>query len=1000
MNIRSRAPTCALLLALLAVVPLAAQQRQIRGLVTGPDGQPLANAYVVVPATGAAATTDVAGRFTIEVPAGEAVLQLTNLGYLTRNVTVPAGESTVTIALEIDVLDLEGIVVTGQATSVARRNLANAVATVTTREVEEAPPAESIEKIMQGKVAGALIETNSGAPGGGVQVRLRGVSTVIGENEPLYVVDGVVVSNVAIASNANAVTQASGGSNPALTQDAVVNRAVDLNPNDIERIEILKGASAAALYGSRASNGVILITTKRGVPGAPRFSLTQRVGTFVRSNELGARNWTRDEAVAAFGSGAAEFFNADGSPIQVFDHEDQLAGRSELSSETVLSVSGGDEDTRYFISGTVKDDEGIIANTGFEKQGVRVNLHQEFGDRFRLTANTNLLHTLAQRGLTNNDNSGTSYYMVLPFTPNFFDLSPGADGQYPDNLFERSNPLETAALAQNDEDVWRFIAGGTAELDAYERDAHRISLLGTVGVDFFAQQNDLYFPPELQFEPADGLPGTSLLSNSDNMDLTMTAHLIHNYTSPGGLNATLTAGVQYEDRDLNTARIEAYGLTAGQPNRDAGVVQQIREQRQVVRDLGFFAQEEVLLRDERVLLTAGLRADRSSVNGDPNQYFFYPKAAASYRFDALTDWLDGLKLRVAYGQSGNQPQYGQKFTPLTATTNIEGLPGLVVQGVAGDAGLQPERQSEIEGGFDATLFDSSVLFEATVFQKNISDLLLQRTLAPSTGFATQIFNGGELRVRGLELALSATPIRTGDFRWISRTTFYGDRSEVTSLPVPAFETGGFGTSLGAFRIEEGASATQIVANAGLDADGNIIVAKVGDANPDFRIGFANDLEFGRFQLSSLVDWSKGNAVINLTQFLADAGANSVDFKANPQPLTLADGTVVQLGAGERRITRRGNLRDSRGYIEDGSYVKVREVTLGYELPVDLFQRIAGPALQTARLSLSGRNLLTFTDYLGLDPEVSNFGNQSIARNIDVAPFPPSRSFWLSVDLVF
>ncbi|MGH7482389.1 MAG: SusC/RagA family TonB-linked outer membrane protein, partial [Longimicrobiales bacterium] len=889
-------------LLVLAAMPVAAQQRQISGTVTSTDGTPLVNAYVVAPATDAAATTDTDGRFSLQVPAGDVLLQFSNIGYETQELTVPAGQNTVAVALEIDVLNLEGIVVTGVATTVARRNLANAVATVRTEQIDEAPPAATIEKLMQGKVAGALIETNSGAPGGGVQVRLRGVSSIIGESEPLYVIDGVVISNSAIPSNANAVTQASGGSNPALTQDAVVNRVVDINPYNIERIEILKGASAAALYGSRAANGVILITTKSGQAGEPRFTLTQRVGAFFRSNELGTRDWTRDEAVAVYGASAAQFFNADGTPIAVYDHEEQLAGRNDLSSETALSVSGGDEDTRYFVSGLVKDDEGIIANTGFEKQGLRVNLEQNLGERIQVRAHTNLLHTLAARGLTNNDNTGTSYYMVLPFTPNFFDLAPNADGEFPDNAFERSNPLETAALSTNDEDVWRFMASGDLEVDAYRSGAHAIRLLGTVGVDFFTQENDLFFPPELQFEPSDGLPGTSLLSNSDNRDLTLNANAV--YVLEGdGLSSTLTAGVQYHDQKLNTARIAAFGLTAGQPNRDAGAIQQVREERLLVRDLGFFAQEELLLLDDRMLLTAGLRADKSSVNGDPNEYFFYPKAAASYRFDDVTGFINSLKLRTAFGQSGNQPLYGQKFTPLTATSNIGGLPGLVVDGTAGDAGLTPERETEIEAGFDAELFDRDVLFEATVFQTNVTDLMLQRTLAPSTGFQTQIFNGGEMRVRGIELSLGAAPWQTPDFAWTSRTTFYADRSEITDLPVPAFETGGFGTSLGAFRIEEGKSATQIVANVGRDEDGNIIVEQVGDATPDFRMAFANDVRWGSFTLSSLVDWSRGNAVINLTEFLADAGGNSADFTENARPRELGD-TVLVLGDGQYRLALR------------------------------------------------------------------------------------------------
>ncbi|HSM59325.1 MAG TPA: SusC/RagA family TonB-linked outer membrane protein, partial [Longimicrobiales bacterium] len=818
-----------LLLLLTLAAPAAAQQRQITGTVVGPENQPLTLARVVVLGTGTTVGTDEQGVFRVAAPTGEVQLRIENLGYRSVTMTVGAGQNDVRIQMETDVFNLEGIVVTGQATSVSRRNLANAVGSVTPAMIESAPPAQSIEKVMQGQVAGAYIEQNSGAPGGGIQVRLRGVSTLIGESEPLYVVDGIMVSNVAIASNINEVSAAAGGSNPALTQDNLVNRIADLNPEDIERIEILKGASAAALYGSRAANGVILITTKRGRPGAPRVTLTQRLGFYDLSKKFGFREWTLDEAADAFrADDVASFFGSDGQPLVKQDMEELLAGRNDLSWETLATISGGNDDTRYFLSGTWREDEGVIDNTFYDKQSLRGNLDQRIGDDLQITANANVIHSVSDRGLTNNDNSGTSYYMVFPFTPSFVPLTRGADGTYPSNPFERSNPVQTAALMSNEEEVWRAIAGMRATWDVHEAGDHSLQLMGTLGVDFFQQKNDLFFPPELQFEDDDGLPGTSLLSNSDNTDITVSGHAVYGFADPDrGIISTATAGVQFEDRELNTARISSFGLTAGQPTLDAGVVTNIREIRQRIKDLGVFAQEELLMLDERLLLTAGIRADRSSVNAETDRFFVYPKASASYRFDFPATGIDALKVRAAWGQSGNQPLYGQKFTPLTATSNIGGLPGLIVQGTVAAEDLQPEQQTEIEAGFDLTLLEGRAQFEATAFQKTITDMLLQRTPAPSTGFATEIFNGGELRVRGLELALLATPYAVGDFSWTSSTTFYRDDSQVTDLPVPAFEVGGFGTGLGAFRIEEGASATQIVGT--IDDEGT--VARIGDATP-------------------------------------------------------------------------------------------------------------------------------------------------------------------------
>jgi outer membrane receptor protein involved in Fe transport len=334
---------------------------------------------------------------------------------------------------------------------------------------------------------------------------------------------------------------------------------------------------------------------------------------------------------------------------------------------------------------------------------------------------------------------------------------------------------------------------------------------------------------------------------------------------------------------------------------------------------------------------------------------------------------------------------------LDATQNIGGLPGLTVLGTTGAEDLKIERQREIETGVDATLFDSRVSLEVTYYKKFVSDLLLSRSRAPSTGFVTEFFNGGKLETQGIEVALAAQPVQ-GDLSWTTRATFFHDNSEVTELPVPSFRTGGFGTALGAFQIEEGESATQIVAD--ISEGDSSFVAVVGDANPDFKLAWVNDVDYKGLNFYFLWDWQEGGNLINLTKLLYDFDANTADFDSDPEfvenigPVEVMD----TLTLGERRVTGFGV--ETRPYIEDASYLKLREASISYTLPGSLTQGLWGTSVDRVRLTLSGRNLLTFTDYTGLDPEVSNFGNQPIARNIDVAPFPPSRSFWLSVDVNF
>jgi TonB-dependent starch-binding outer membrane protein SusC len=983
-----RAPRSSLLFVLpliLGPASLAAQGRVLRGtVVDSATGNPITAANIAVRGTTLGAATGPDGRFTVaNVPAGDAPITVRRIGYRAREIVVRPEQNDIRVTMLSDPLQLEAVVVSGQATAVERRNLPNAVAIVNAEELERVS-SQSVEHALQGKIAGAVIQTNSGAPGGGVQVRMRGVTSINAASEPLYVVDGVIVSNVAIPSNQNAVTAAASGSNPSLDQDAQVNRVADLNPNDIETIEVLKGAAASAIYGSRASNGVVIITTKRGRAGRLDTRITQRLGSYQLSNKLGARRFTSlQEAEDVWGSAAANYFR----PGVVYDHEKELAGRTPLSAETLVDLSGGSDRTRYFLSGAWKNDGGIIDNTGFQRQSLRANIQQDFGSRVSLDAASNVIRTDARRGLTNNDNAGVSFYMVLPFTPSFLNLRRQTDGTFPTHPFQASNPLQTAALMRNDEIVWREIGSGRLTYDAFRTQSQNLRFVATGGVDYFTQKNDLLFPPELQFERTGGQPGTSLLSNSDNLNLNIGVNGIHTWEPGRWGRATTSFGTTYATRDLDIARVVSRNLVGGLGIVNAGTNIQVKQLKQRVEDFSTFAQEELLMLDERLLLTAGLNADRSSVNSDDNKLFVYPKLAGSYRLTRLIPWVDELKLRAAYGESGNQPLYGQKFTPLTATQNLAGLPGLVVEGTVGSTNLRPERQREIEGGFDANVYDSRGTIEFSVFQKNISDLLLERTLPSSSGFATEIFNGGKLRTSGVELGLGVVPIQRPDLQWVVRSTYFSNRSKIIELPVPTFRAGGFGTALGSFQIEQGASPTQIVGNDSLP-DGSTVVRKIADANPNFVASFSTDLSFRRFRFSGLLDWQDGGAVINLTKFLYDLGQNTEDFA---KPITVG---TLQTTVGANRL--RLFPKQTKVYVEDASFAKLRELTLAYEVP----ERYLRGRARSAELSLSGRNLYTWTKYTGLDPEVSNFGNQNIARNIDVAPFPPSRSFWFSVQVGF
>jgi TonB-dependent starch-binding outer membrane protein SusC len=670
-------------------------------------------------------------------------------------------------------------------------------------------------------------------------------------------------------------------------------------------------------------------------------------------------------------------------------------GRRDLARESSLSVSGGTENTRYFVSGLVQDNPGIAQNTGYDKQALQLNLDQAFGSRATLAVGAGITHSVASRGLTGNDNAGVSYYSALSYTPSFIDIREHNGVFTNTGDFINSNPAQTAALSTNDENVWRAIGSANLRWDVYQAGAQKLTLVTNGGVDFFQQRNDLYFPRELQFEADDELPGTAILGDARNVNMNAGVNLVHVLApESGAFTATTSGGMQYEDRDLTLSQIVGRN-TASRIPAFAGKTE-VDGARQRSRDFGVYAQEELLLLNDHLTVTGGLRADRSSVNADPDQFYFYPKAAASYRLDSPFSRVDELKFRVAFGSSGNLPFYAQRYTPALGGRNLEGVLGLRVQGAVGDPDLHPERNTELEGGVDVVMAGGRARLELTGYNKVISDFIISPPLAPSSGFGALSINGGSYRVRGVEALLEATPVQRGTTTWLTRVSFAADRAKVTDLggdnPKLAFLTqynpgNHFGFDYGGFRIKEGESPTAMWI-LDVDAEGNSVERVLGDVNPDFRMGFSNEVNVGPVGLYALVDWAHGGLAANLTKSYYDDSQNGADWTGC---------NTSETCEGSERAARQAE--GVTQYAESASYVKLREVSMSYALPGSLLSRVSNN-VSGARLTLSARNFKTWTDYTGLDPEVSNFGNRGVGRSIDVTPFPPSRSIWLGLDVTF
>ena len=965
---------------------LAQARRPLHGTVTDREtGSPIGSARITVKGTSIAALTTAAGQFTMSVPEGPQTLEVRRIGYELASIPVAADQDKVDVKLKATALQLSELVVTGQATSVARRNLANDVPSIGADELNRTH-SQTVENALQGKVAGAVITANSGAPGGGLQLRMRGVTSIFGNSQPLYVVDGVPVANTAIANGLNAATQAAGGLNSS-NQDNPVNRIADLNPEDVETVEVLKGPSAAAIYGSSAANGVVIITTRRGQPGAARFSVTQRMGTHVLSNTLGLRRFQLadaipyDSACCAIDADTTRAWFQRSGGFQ--DFERQIYGDKSLSYETDVNVSGGNENTQYFLSALNQHDNGIMLGTGYDKQGLRLNVSQRVGSRLAVTANANFAHTLTKRGISNNDNVNITPYFVIGETPSFFDMRP-VNGVYPFNPFtfgSGTNLLQSLGQFQLPEDVFRFIGSVNATFTFLSTPIQSLRATLNGGIDTYVDKSNLYAPATLYWQQG-SLPGLASDLSGVETQAPIALTVTHAYT-PGSnvFTATTSAGIRQGYDYLRTNNVVTQNLLPGQQNVDRGSAVSVFENRQRTRTVAMFAQEELLLLNERLFVSGGILGQKSTNNADVDKLFYYPKAAASYRWPTLGPF-DELKLRVAYGETGNEPLYGQKFTQLTGLA-YSGQNAVAIQGVLADPTLHPEREKEIEAGLETGLFNSRVAVSATWYQKNNTDLILQQTLAPTTGYAQRIFNGGsgaKIRNRGEEVAVSAFPVRTADLSWLARVTFARNVGVVTALPVPAFTPpNSFGFSYGAGFIKQGSSPSQIWGR-----DGNGGLGMMGDYEPKFTLGFSSEVSYRRFRLSGLLDWRHGGDAVNITQNVFDEDGLAPDSAAAAARLAAFHAT------GKRKAI----------YIQDASFVKLREIVLSYAFSDNVIQSLFGGNVRSVRAELSGRNLATWSPYPGLDPEVSNFGNQNINRGQDLAPYPPSRAYFFTLSVDF
>ncbi|MBS1600236.1 MAG: SusC/RagA family TonB-linked outer membrane protein [Bacteroidetes bacterium] len=965
---------------------ILAQTKTITGTITDAKGFPVPGATITVQRGGQGTVSDNDGKFKLNVPAN-ATLLISFSGFQTQTIKTDANTTDLQVKLSEDITKLDEVVVTGLSTSVKRRNLANAVATISSKELNGISPPQTFDAALEGKIPGAYINSNTGAPGGGMSVRLRGLTSVYGTSQPLYVLDGVFIDNTSTSAGLNYVTNALATGALTSNQDNPSSRIADIRPEDIENIEILKGASAAAIYGSKAAAGVIIITTKRGKQGRTKITVSQDLGFIKARKLLGVRQFTADRAASLGGNdstlGAAlrqQFLDAQ-SKGAIYDYEKEIYGNTGFARNTVVSVSGGTEKTDFYFSAAQKDEGGIVKNTGYRNTSFRLNVDHRVNDNIKIGISTNYINSSADRGLTGNDNAGVTYGIALAFTPSFAELHADKNGVFPNNPFAASNPLQTIALARNNELVNRFITGVNLEAILQKSNSSITKFIARGGFDFYHLATNALFPSALQFQSVN--KGTSLQGSTTNLNTNYIASLVNTFNASSKLVFTTSAGITQETGDFNNILDIATQVISGQSNVNQAGALTAQQFRAKFQNSGIFVQEQADIA-EAFTLTAGVRFDRSSNNGDPTKFYAYPKAGVSWnltRMDFMRDgnFFQNLKLRAAYGQANNVPAYGSKFTSMVVS-NIVGNPGSIVDVQKGEPGIKPERQTEFETGVDFSILNGKLGFEVTYYTKKIYDFLMLNNLPPSSGYTTQWLNAGDLRNRGVEIGMNAQPVSTKNIRWNTSVNFWLNRSLVTRLTIPPVPQGAFGLVIGAFQIQEGKSATQIL---GIGGPGGGI-ATWGDQEPKFQMSSYNEITFfNNLSLRFLLHWKNGGDNINLTNLEADFGQTSVDFDKVTNKAGIPDGyyRLSQVGVTAEQFT------------QDASYFRVREIGLYYSFPKLPVQFVKG-----LRVGVSLNNFITITKYKSYDPEVSNFGT-GFSTGVDVDPYPSTKrgDFHISID---
>jgi len=1027
------------LLSFLSVTAVLAQTRAISGSVLTEQGLPLSGATVAVKGSKLSVLTDKDGKFALSVPDDAKLLVISYVSMETVEVALTRQTSYAVQLVPSASATLSDVVVVGYGTA-RKTDLTGAIQRISREDLVKDIPT-NILQAMQGKLAGVNVTQNDGAPGAGLSIRIRGSNSVLGGTEPLYVIDGVPFNN----NSSGATPQAIGGD-----EKQTLNALAFIDPNDIESIDILKDASATAIYGSRGANGVVLVTTRKGRSGRDRVELNASVGIAEVSKKmdmLSAYDYVNYQNLAYDNSNLYEgtnyvlpFLNPEDYRSRNVNWQDAIFRKGMYQNYTA-NFSGGNEQGNHRIGFSYLDQEGTVINSNYKKFGISLNLNRNLGKRIKLGTSTSISKTTTNGVKTGTDKSDAASAGVIRSATT-----------YPTSISDVEGYDEAGQgyFITNPVIYSRDVLNRVTSINIFSSNYLEVALMKglkfrqNLGVNYGTSTRDQYYPRTVY----EGFSVRGWGLKADNLWNSLITESILNYNttindhSIGGM-----AAATYERTDGQWKRAEAKTFpndVLKNENLAAGeMIMPVVNSRYQSTLISFLGRVNYAYKD-KYLLNASYRRDGSSKFGRENKWAGFSSFGVAWKlskenFMSNVRGVSDLKLRFSYGQSGNQGIGSYASLSKLAVYNYvfdgalqTGLADDVYSGAANE-NLKWETTSAYNAGLDLALFKNRLTLSVDLYQKKTEDLLQYITTPASTGFERQLRNSGSVQNRGIEVQLGGDIVKGKNFEWSANFNIAFNRNKILSLGSDVLEqfagnisTGDApfiqvaGKPIGALYgyVEDGyydneAEVRSDPMYAGqsdaiikrmigeikyrnLDNDPTSISVTdrtfIGDVNPDYTFGFTNNFKYGRFDLSVFVNGVQGNDIVNMnTRFNGNLGSFK-NISYDMYETAWAGGKDNSQATGPK-IMRQfwRNLLFSRRFIEDGSFVRIKNVTLGYNVPVSFLKGVT-----SMRVAFGVNNLYTFTNYSGFDPEMNSYGDNPALFGVDLGGYPNARTYNLSI----